>query len=253
MVSLNRSCLMVCLRLAAVLVCLASPGRAQDLMIVTEEFPPYNFTSQGQAAGISVEVVQAVLDETGLEAGFQFLPWARAYLTAQNRPNTLIFSIGRIPEREDLFEWVGPIAPYRTSLYRLAQRTDITVASLDEAKQHLIGVSVEDVIFTYLKGEGFTKLDIVGEDIFNIRKLALGRLDLVAYDEASFQHRLVTEEMDPALFDRVFRLEEISGHLYMAFQKDSDPELVARFRDGLEAVKTNGTYEQILTAYKLDF
>jgi len=238
---------------AALLMSLCLGARAQELMIVTEEFPPYNYSEQGQAKGVSTKVVQAVLDEIGVEADFVFLPWARAYLTAQNRPNTLIFSIGRIPEREALFEWVGVIAPFRTSLYRLAQRDDITINSLDDAKQYVIGVSVEDVIFQYLKSKAFSNLDIVGEDIFNIRKLALGRLDLVAYDEASFQHMLVSEEMDPAIFDRVFRLEDISGNLYMAFQKDTDPELIAKFRGGLAAIKANGTYEQILASFRLDF
>ncbi|WP_420411182.1 substrate-binding periplasmic protein [Roseibium sp.] len=234
------------------LLCLfARPVWAQDLTIVTEEFPPYNYLENGEIKGLSSDVVKAVLGQAGLNARFQFLPWARAYLTAQNRKNTLIFSIGRIPEREELFEWIGVIAPYNTSLYKLANRTDITVKELDDAKGYTIGVSVEDLIYQYLKSKKFTNLEVVGQDVLNIRKLALGRLDLIAFDEASFQHRLVLEEMDPAQFEQVYRLEDISGSLYMALNKDSDPELIKALKQGLETIKETGIYGQILTSYRL--
>ncbi|WP_428526776.1 substrate-binding periplasmic protein [Roseibium sp.] len=236
---------------AALLMCLALPVRGQDIRIVTEEFPPYNYSDNGLAEGLSSEVVQAVLAETGLTAEFLFLPWARAYLTAQNSKNTVIFSIGRIPEREDLFEWLGVIAPYNTSLYKLANRTDLTVNSLSDAKDYSIGVSVEDVIYQYLKSQNFSNLDIVGEDILNIRKLALGRLDVIAFDEAAFQYYLDLEDIDPALFERIYRLEDISGGLYMAINKDSDPDLIQALKRGLEAIKHNGTYEQILNRHRL--
>ncbi|WP_306146616.1 MULTISPECIES: ABC transporter substrate-binding protein [unclassified Roseibium] len=237
--------------MATLLMCLALPARAQDIRIVTEEFPPYNYSDNGLAKGLSSEVVQAVLAETGLTAEFLFLPWARAYLTAQNTKNTVIFSIGRIPEREDLFEWIGVIAPYNTSLCKLASRTDLTIESLSDAKDYSIGVSVEDVIYQYLKSQNFTNLDIVGEDILNIRKLALSRLDLIAFDEAAFQYYLDLEDINPALFDRIYRLDDISGGLYMAINKDSDPELIQSLKGGLEAIKADGTYEQILNRHRV--
>ncbi|GAA0783760.1 transporter substrate-binding domain-containing protein [Roseibium denhamense] len=239
--------------LACILLVLMAilPAKAQPLTIVTEEFPPYNFSQDGVPQGLSTEVVEAVLQKIGFDAKIEFLPWARAYLTAQNRKNTLIYSIGRIPEREDLFEWVGVIAPFNTSLYTRADNTGVSIASLNDAKRYSIGVSVKDVIYQYLDGEGFKQLDVVGEDVLNIRKLALGRIDIIAFDEASFNYRVALEGMDMGTFRRVYRLEEISGSLYMAFSKTSDPELVAAFREGLAAIRSDGTYEQILARYAL--
>ncbi|WP_422375606.1 substrate-binding periplasmic protein [Roseibium sp.] len=239
--------------LLVTLVCLVglAPALASDLLIVTEEFPPYNYQEDGKAKGMSVEVVEAVLDEIGEEAEFVFYPWARSYLTAQNRKNTLIFSIGRIPEREDLFDWVGVIAPFNTSFYKLASNGAIEIGTLDDAKHYSVGVSVKDVIYQYLKGQNFTNLKVVGEDILNIRKLAHGRLDLIAFDEASFAHRVAQEELEPLLFRQVYRLEDLSGDLYMAFNKDSDPDLVERFRSGLRTIKENGRYDEILMRYQL--
>lgn len=226
-------------------------AQQHSITIVTEDFPPYNYWHDNRAKGLSTEVVKAVLEETGIESEIEFYPWARSYLMTQNGRNTLIYSIARIEEREDLFHWVGTIAPYRTSLYKLKTNDAVTVRELDQAKNYYVGVSVEDVIFTYLKSKGFSKLEVAGRDVFNLRKLMLGRLDLVAYDEASFQHMLVNEEMDPSRFERVFRLEDLSGELYMAFGRDTDPALVTAFREGLQAVKDKGIYDEILTNYGL--
>ena len=42
--------------------------------IVTEEFPPYNYTEGGKITGLGTEVVEAVLQQLGLHGQFQSLP-----------------------------------------------------------------------------------------------------------------------------------------------------------------------------------
>lgn len=237
--------------LAALIVCLliSLDVLATPLTIVTENFPPYNYEENGKAKGLSTEVVQAVLKEAGLQCEIFFYPWARAYKLSQIYKNTLIYSIARIPEREDLFHWVGVIAPYKTSLYKLKSNDHIVVNSLADARQFSVGVSLEDVIFTYLKGKNFRKLNIVSNDLFNIRMLTRGRLDLIAYDEASFLHKIQTEGLNPFLFERVYRLEELTGSLYMAFNRDTDPTLVEKFQVALKTIKKKGIYEKIQKRY----
>lgn len=222
-----------------------------QLSIVSENFPPYNYSQNGEAKGLSAAVVLAVMDEIDLKVPIQFLPWARSYQMAQEDKNTLIFSIARIPEREELFHWVGEIAPYRTSFYKLKSKTNITVNSLADARRYVTGVSIEDVIYTYLKGKGFVHLDIAGRDILSIRKLASGRLDLVAFDEASFAYRVFSEQLNPADFERVLRLDELTGALYMAFSKDTDISLVEKFKQGLATIKENGVFDTIQSRYLL--
>ena len=224
---------------------------AAQLSVVSENFPPYNYSQNGEAKGISAAVVVAVMEEIGTTAPIQFLPWARSYQMAQEDRNTLIFSIARIPEREGLFHWIGEIAPYRTSFYKLKSKSEVSVNSLRDARKYVTGVSIEDVIYTYLKGKGFNHLDIAGRDILSIRKLASGRLDLVAFDEASFAYRVFSERLNPSDFERVLRLDELTGALYMAFSKDTDPSLVERFKEGLNTIKQNGIFDAIQSRYLL--
>lgn len=224
---------------------------ATDLLIVTEELPPYNYQEDGIAKGLSTEVVEAVLAETGIEAEIAFLPWARSYLMAQNRKNTLIFSMARIPEREDLFEWVGIVCPITTSFFKKAGNDAVEVHSLEDAKKYAIGVTLENVNYLYLESKGFPNLELESQDLLNMRKLAHGRIDLVPFDEASFFYQVRKDGMDPAQFEAIYRVEDLSKYLYMAFSKTSDPELVERFRVALRTIQDNGVYDGILMRYRL--
>ncbi|MDX7833812.1 hypothetical protein SJS03_21745, partial [Aeromonas dhakensis] len=81
-----------------------------------------------QVTGLSVDLLKRMLEVSGIgldRKGIQLLPWARAYQMAQYDPNTVIFSMIRLPEREALFHWVGPIGPRVTRVYRRAKRDDV--------------------------------------------------------------------------------------------------------------------------------
>ncbi len=224
----------------------------QDITIVTEDFPPYNYQENGNIKGISSEVVLAVLKEVNIKAKIDEYPWARAYMLATTQKNHLIYSIARIPERESLFQWVGTIAPYKTSLYKLKSRKDIKITSLEDAKNYTIGCSIDDVITTYLKNKGFARLEVVSLDNQNIHKLLNNRVDLIAFDEASFPYKVKQEGLDISKFERIYRLEEISDYLYMAFSKSSDPALVLKFQNGLLAIKKKGIVDKIYKKYFLN-
>ncbi len=225
------------------------PIMAQELSIVTEDFPPFNYQQGGLTKGLASEVVQAVMKEAGVDARIVFYPWARAYMLALHQKNHLIYSIARIPERENLFHWVGGISPYQTSFYKLKKRTDINITNLEEAKQYLIGVSLADVITIYLQEKGFSNLAMVPDDTQNIHKLLLERIDLIAYEENSFLHKVHEQKLDPNKFERVLRLEDLSDELYMALSKTSDLKLFNKLRSGLRQIKKNGVYEKIHLQY----
>jgi polar amino acid transport system substrate-binding protein len=235
--------------LLLLLLLIASPLKAEPLRIVTEDFPPYNFPVGKKAKGFCSEVIQAVLKQLNLQVPVEFYPWARAYEIAQTKKNILIYSIGRLPEREALFQWVGAIAPIKTSLYKLKSNKSIQVSSIKQAKQYQIGVSLGDMRLIYLQRHQFPYLKIVSSHVLNIRLLANNRIDLIAFDEASFAQKLHDEDLDASLFERVFRLDELSAQTYMAFSPGSDTDLIRAFRNGLKAIKMNGIYNQIQMRY----
>lgn len=218
---------------------------SNKISIFTEEFWPYNFEDMGEARGMSTEVVNAMLEHAGLEAQIEFYPWPRAYQYAQQKPDTLIYSIARIPEREALFYWIGTIAPYQTSLYKLRSRTDLDIESLADARTYRVGVSQQDVIYTYLKGKGFENLEVARADKIALNMLAFGRTDLVALDEAGLVSYAQAAQIEIEDIERVLRVDDLSGELYIAAHPNSDVKLVQKLKASLDALKQNGVYDAI--------
>jgi polar amino acid transport system substrate-binding protein len=237
--------------LFAALICFALGAVAADeIRIVTEELPPYNMTQDGRLTGMSTEVVEAVLEEIGVQASIQSMPWARAYDIALNTENVLIYSITRTAQREKLFKWVGTVAPMHWYLYALPGR-DIQLKDLDDARQYQIATVKEDAGEQYLVAKGFTlgkNLQSNNKYAYNYEKLKLGRVDLWISIELNALHLIRQAGEDPdKMVVPALSLPDLGSDdgLNMAFSLQTSDAVVERFRKGLASIRNNGTYDAI--------
>lgn len=232
----------------------ALPASGEPLKVVTEEYPPYNYTENGRLTGLSTEIVQAALAAAQLQGQFQSLPWARAYDIAQNSENVLIYTIVRTPHREALFKWVAPLAPMRRYLFSWAQRP-ITLHHLDDAQHYQIGTVNEDAGEQFLIAQGFIKgrnLQSSAQYAFNYEKLKLGRIDLWIMEERVAHYLARQAGDDPLLvLKKSYSLPQQEGEYYMAFGKQTPDALVERVRQGLALIKQNGVLDAIQKKWSL--
>lgn len=223
---------------------------AEDVVVVTEEFPPYNYTKDGEVTGLATEVVQAVLKELKVSAKPRSLPWSRAYQLALLEEKVLIYSINRTPEREALFKWVGIVTPADQWFLFTTPRSGHRVADLDDARKLRIGTAQGDVGEQFLIGKGF----VTGENLksnvsnrSNYLKLKAGRIDVWIANRLMAAH-LVREAGGNPQTDLVaqYRVTGIGNDgSWMAFGARTPDDYVRRFSAGLEAIKRNGVYEAI--------
>ena len=221
------------------------------LRIVTEELPPYNMTRDGKVTGMSTEVLQAVLEEAGVQAPIQVMPWARAYELALNESNVLIYSIARTSAREALFQWVGGIAPTNWYIYSLAERP-VKLDSLADAHGHQIATVNRDVGEQFLVSKGFR----IGEELqssnkyeHNYRKLKVDHVELWISNELNALYLTRQNGEDPSkVLIRSLPLPELNDGmvLSMAFSRKTPVETVDRFRAALETIRRNGVYDAIM-------
>jgi polar amino acid transport system substrate-binding protein len=59
------------------------------------------------------------MKKSGVPYKMEVLPWKRAYELVQSEKNTLIFSMGRNEKSENLFKWVGVVAPTKYYFWTL--------------------------------------------------------------------------------------------------------------------------------------
>lgn len=221
---------------------------AQKITVVTEEYPPYNYTEDGVITGISTEVVKEVLKRTGLEHDINSYAWARTYKMAQEKPNVLIYSIGRSEQRENMFKWVDVIVPYNVYLFKLKSRIDVSPSNMEEAKKFAVGGVRDDVRAQTLAKKGF-KVDLADHDNVNIKKMYGKRIDLWPCDELSGAKLLKNEGKSMNDFEKLFLIEDLSAGLYMAFSKGTSDEIVNKCKKALNEIKKDGTYDKIKAKY----
>lgn len=235
--------------LSAVLV-FTPPGSAQDIRVVADEFPPYNYIDEGEVTGASTDVVRAVLDYLQIDADIEIMPWARAYRTALDRENILIYTIARSAEREASFKWVGPVSEYNAVLFRTPQRADIAVRRIQDLRNYTVGATRDDIRAQYLVRKGFDDIQLVRLGGVNIKKLIHGRIDLWLENELTAYYFVKKQGLDPdKILQKAYVLDIGTGYGYMAFSRKTPDRIVNRFRMALQYVKDVGAYAAIQEKY----
>src|SRR3954465_9950210 len=87
------------------------------LQMLTEEYPPYNYTENKALVGVSTEILVEMGKRANVPMTFAIMPWPDASDQTQKKVETCIFSTGRLPNRERIFKWVGPLATNEWGLF----------------------------------------------------------------------------------------------------------------------------------------
>ncbi|MDM8525920.1 transporter substrate-binding domain-containing protein [Desulfococcaceae bacterium HSG8] len=228
-------------------------ANAEEITVVTEEWPPFNYTENGKVIGVVTEVVEAVLDKAGIKAKIRAVPWARAYKMASEDENTLIYTIFRMPERESLFHWIKLDGlSTRMYLYSPGSRSDIVIKSLEDAKKYRIGVTRKTSTHVFLHSKGFQEdinLFPVNSEVQNAMKAdpSVNRIDLTTGDKLSLAMWLKKSDLPPDYWkEEIFLFKE---DFYMAFAKKTSDEVVERVRDAFQQVKAEGKLDAFIEKY----
>ena len=231
----------------------AAPAGPPLLKVVTEEFPPYNYTVGGKVKGISTTVVIETLKRSGLNYRIHVYPWAKAYKKiALNEKNVLIYSIYRSTEREPLFAaWVGPILPpAAVYFYKLKARNDINVSSLDEVRQYRIGVTREDYFDELLEKHKLPRFLIADDAISNTQNLLSRKVDLIPSYALSLAARL--EKMGKS-FNEVesafILIPTGTPKLYMALSRGTDPGIIAQIKAAFSKARAENVLDRAVNEH----
>lgn len=241
---------LLCALYAALLLC-GSARADSSWLAVTDDWPPYNYAdANGKVTGFSTEVLQRLQEKAKVSIPIRLFPWVRAYRMAQSRPNTMIYTLARNPEREGLFIWIGPIAPRDSYLFRLSNRNDIQAKTLQEAAKYVTGVVRADVSERELVKQGWVvgkNLDISNDDASLFRKLKVGLVDLLPSSELAAQYRARQMHFDHDLVKVLSLVKQ--GGFYIGVNKNSDPAVVVRLQKAMDELKQSGELAAIYHSY----
>ena len=242
--------------LGGTLVVLAGAARAEvdpnfNVVLLTENFPPYNmavngknFAQEENINGIAVDIVKEMFKRAGVQYNLTLrFPWDRIYKLALEKPGYGVFVTARLPEREQLFKWVGPIGPDDWVLLAKGD-SPINLTSLDQARQYTVGAYKGDAIAEHLEGQGLQPV-LALRDQENVKKLLDGKIDLWATGDPAGRY-LARQEGVTGL-KRVLRFD--SAELYLALNKQVADETVQKLQQALDQMRREGVIDEINARY----
>ena len=241
------------LAFAGATLLLAGTVRAAEtsLVLLTENFPPYNMAKNGKnfaqdenIHGIAVDIVREIFKRADITYSLTLrFPWERIYKLALEKPGYGVFVMARLPEREKLFKWVGPIGPDDWVMLAKAD-SKIALGSLEQARQYRIGAYKGDAIAETLAKQGLKPI-VVLRDQDNARKLVNGQIDLWATGDPA--GRYLARQEGVSDLRTVLRFN--SAELYLALNKDVPDDVVARLQAALDELRKEGAVDAIMARY----
>ena len=229
----------------------AADSSATELVLLTENFPPYNMARNGKnfaqdenINGIAVDIVREIFKRADISYSLTLrFPWERVYKLALENPGYGAFVMARLPDRERLFKWVGPIGPDDWIMLAKAD-SKITLENLDDARKYKIGAYKGDAIAMTLAKQGLKPV-VVLRDQDNAKKLVNGQIDLWATGDPAGRYLARLEGVSG--LKTVLRFN--SAELYLALNKDVPDDTVAKLQAALDQMRKEGKVDEIMAQY----
>ncbi|MDD1675151.1 MAG: transporter substrate-binding domain-containing protein, partial [Methanomicrobiales archaeon] len=226
------------------------------LTYYTEQMPPYNYEENGTLKGIAVDLLEAITEKMGTKVSrnqVHLVPWTEGYQAALTGNHTVLFTAARLPAREPLFKWAGPVYSYTNVLFARPDR-EIVITSATDLNQYSIGVIVDDVAVQQLLDAGLNRSRLVYETNASVlvARLESGEIDLWGYTEAAGRYFARQRSGNASSVKVVYRLPELQG--YYIFSRDIPDATVQSFQQALNSLKQEKAagitaYERIVQRY----
>ncbi len=221
------------------------PGTIQ---LYSERSPPFSYVTghdtTRKVEGSSVDIVNEIQARIGHINKINMSLWTDAYAIVQYLPNSALFTTARTPERENMFQWVGPISTSRTYFYTLAT-SGLTIETVEQAKA-IQSIATPDGWFThdYLINNNFQNI------------VATSRTSSEAFDQlinGEVQALLMTDLdvkwladiSEVPMSDLTQHIEALNLKDYIAFSLSTPASTIQEWQTHLDNMKADGTFETI--------
>lgn len=220
---------------------------AEPLRIYTEIAPPWQTrAADWTAAGPAVEVVREIQKRVGNGDPIQIAAWDEGYSLVKSQPNVVLFLMTRTAERNDLFQWVGPLVEGSYGFY-VKSDSKTTIKNMEAAKKlGKIGVYEGDARDQILTKAGFSNLSRLSQNNFNVELLMSGIIDAFAGSSVGVDALVKSAGYDPKDVKCAYTFYKYQA--WIAFSKDSDAETVKAWARALQGMRKDKTLEKLMLA-----
>lgn len=218
------------------------------LRIITVDEPPANYLVDNVLQGYATDIVRATLQQLHLNPTIEVLPEDQALHIADTRPNVLLFTFSRTPERENRYVWLLPVLRKRWQLFLPVGQLQ-KIRTLDDMPSlQKIGVVRGDVREQYLQQRRLTNLVTASSPKQALFMLQQQQLD--AFASSQMEVDMLWQHLDLPGVKPAAALSFGHSDAYLLFSTGTDPALVAQWQKALSQLRVQGTLRKIALAWQ---
>lgn len=236
---LNKGSVLLKLGLLISLIstCISTTIYAKNIVTLdSSEWKPYVYMEDNVPRGFVYEIVKDIFERANVDYVFNIKPWARVYKNGLNTKNYVITGIGRTVERENLFQWIGPITKEFDIYFYKLKENPIQINNIEEAKMYLTGVErdsyYQNFVDTHLSTDK-RKLVVISDQL--LKMLIAKRLDFILLEEKRLLEISDKLGIDSNIFEK--SLFAFSVQNYLAASLNTDSALVDELRKSYVELK----------------
>ncbi len=243
----NFLMLFVCfLMVSCVINVTVSRAQDQPYLLITEEWPPYNYEENGVVKGFATEVVRAIMQELQVDYPIELYSGNRVHAMMEEETGLMVFVLFRTPEREHRFKWIGPIADGTVYLYK-KKGNPLVIETVEDVKRggYYIACPSKGVVFTALQELGLNNLDVSSNRPAEAKKTVEGRTDLMAnMPHLGVQNLLRQEGYPPDILEQT-PVQVLNYPMYILATKDIPDSVIQEWQNVLDHMKATGRFDVI--------
>jgi len=220
---------------------------AEKITLANGEWAPY-LSKDLKHSGYMSHIVSEAFAEEGIEVDYVFLPWKRGFEDAKEGKYQGSLIWGYNDDRAKDFLYSDTVAELGTSLFYNKSNPIEWNEPADLKKYKMGGVIGYAYGIEELEKQGVLKIERIGKDVGNYKKLAAGRLDIVLEDtevgHESINKLGMTEQL--AVHPKTLKSRKYS--VIISKNAPNAQALVDAFNRGLKKLKDDGRYQKYLEA-----
>lgn len=224
----------------------------KPVTVYTEQMPPYNYNGANNSViGINADIVRLLFKRINQPVNIELMPWPRAYKNTISKAGNGLISTAYTSERAELFKWVGPIASSKGYLYKLGDK-NIKINTLSDAKDYTVAAirgGVYHQAFLRLGFEEGNNLILFTHAEDYLVPFIKGDIDLILGSDIVIPFLIKKYKIEHLNIETAIKMPDFSGN-YIAFNIDTNEDLIKSLNSALQEIKANGEFDEIVKFYQ---
>lgn len=210
-------------------------------------YPPFEFEENGEYTGIDIDLITAIAENQGFEIEFSAMDFGGIIPALQaGQLDVAIAGMSITDERKEVVDFSDPYFEAGISLVVSADNTEIE--ALEDLKDKTVVVKSGTTGAEFARenqdkyGYEITQLD---DSPAMFQEVSNGNADVLFEDYPVIAYAIAESELDLKIVG-----ERLTGDNYgIAVLKGENAELLEQINTGLQELRDNGEYDEILNKY----